>query len=281
MNRQHRRRRATALPAALGIGLLTLALAACGGSDDGGSETPAPSTPVASEPATPEPSESASPSASTEEPSATAGSPTATGGDIEAALRAVLGDEVQIITGQEVEELQQSSQGLAEGLTVTPEECGPDGSANATAGMPEDAEMTGGVVVETTEAGGVSSDMLSVIVFADEAAAETSMTAYREFAAECPSYTMEMSEGLSATADTTVEDVDAEGDQALAVTVATSVSMEGTELPQGAGDSLSTSVHVLDGNRLVSFAGTAAGGEQKTVAEGVELIDALRAELDG
>lgn len=280
MNRQHRRRRSSALPAVAGLGVLTLALAACGGNDGDGSDASS-SAPAASETATPSGSEEASASAT---PSASAsGSATADeAGDIEAALKAVLGDEAQIVSGAQLEELQQSTQGLAEGITITPAECGPEGQVAATGELPEGTEMTGAVVVETTETGGATSDMLSVTGYPDAEAAAAGMAAFNDFAEACPSYTLEMGEGLTAEATMTVEDVEAAGDAALAVTVGTTVSVEGASLPAGAGNSTSTTVYVQDGERLISFAGTAAGGgEPRPAAEGVELIDALRAELDG
>lgn len=277
MNRQHRPLKASALPAAAGIGLLTLTLAACGGSSDGGADASS-SAPAASESASPSGADqsSASPSAS-----GSASGTAAEAGDVEAALKAVLGDEAQIVSGTQLEELQQSTQGLAEGVTITPAECGPDGRAAATGELPEGTQMTGGVVVETTETGGATSDMLSVSVYPDEQAAATGMTAFGDFAEACPSYTLQMGEGLTAEATMTVEDVEAAGDDALAVTIGTTVSVEGASLPAGSGNSTSTTVYVQDGERLISFAGTAAGGEPKTAADGVELIDALRAELDG
>ncbi|WP_313823717.1 hypothetical protein [Citricoccus sp.] len=286
MNRQHTRFRATTLPATVGIGLLTLSLAACGGSGGEGEESSAPAssgtaseasvsaTPSATEDATAGASASTSPNASSSEDAAAAG-------DVEAALKAVLGEGTQIVTGAQLEELQQSSQGLAEGITVTPAECGPEGQDAATGELPEGTELTGGVVVETTETGGANSDMLSVSVYPDAAAATEGMAAFEEFAAACPSYSLEMGEGLNAEATMTVEDIEAEGDAALAITIGTTVDIEGASLPAGTGDSTSTTVYVQDGERLISYAGTAAGGEPKTAAEGVELIDALRAELGG
>ena len=279
MNRQHRPLRASALPAAAGIGLLTLTLAACGGSGDGGPDASS-SAPASSESASPS---GADQSSAGDSPSAS-GSASETAdeaGDVEAALKAVLGDEAQIVSGTQLEELQQSTQGLAEGVTITPSECGPDGQATATGEMPEGTEMTGGVVVETTETGGATSDMLSVFVYPDEEAAAAGMTAFGDFAEACPSYTLEMGEGLTAEATMTVEDVQAAGDAALAVTVGTTVSVEGASLPAGTENTTTTTVYVQDGERLISFAGTAAGGEPRSAAEGVEFIDALRAELDG
>ncbi|MGM7670205.1 hypothetical protein [Microbacterium sp. A93] len=286
MNRQHRRHRAATLPAAAGLGLLALTLAACSGTDDGGSGASS-SAPAPSQSASPagtasgEGSVSASPSGS---PSASASSsdPDDEAGDIEAALKTVLGDEAQIVSGDQLEELQQSTQGLTEGVTVTPAECGPEGQASATAELPEDTEMTGAVVVETTETGGATSDMLSVSVYPEADQAAAAMAAFNDYAEACPSYTLEMGEGLTAEATMAVEDVEAAGDAAVAVTVGTTVSVEGASLPAGAGNSTSTTVNVQDGERLISFAGTAAGGDEpRSAAEGVELIDALRAELDG
>lgn len=277
MNRQHRPRKARTLPAAAGIGLLTLTLAACGGSGDGGPDA-SPSAPAASESASPS---GADQSPATPSASGSASETAAEAGDVEAALKAVLGEEAQIVSGTQLEELQQSTQGLAEGVTITPAECGPDGQGAATGEMPEGTQMTGGVVVETTETGGATSDMLSVSVYPDEEAAAAGMTAFGDFAEACPSYSLQMGEGLTAEATMTVEDVEAAGDDALAVTIGTTVSVEGASLPAGSGNSTSTTVYVQDGERLISFAGTAAGGEPKTAAEGVELIDALRAELDG
>lgn len=281
MNRQHRRLRASTLTAAAGIGLLTLTLAACGGAEEGGSD-PSSSAPVASESATPSDPAETSPSASARDTaSGSASSTDDATEDIEAALTSVLGDEARIVSGAQLEELQQSTQGLTERITISPEECGPEGQSAASGDLPEDTEMTGGVIVETTETGGATSDMLSVAVYPDPEAAAAGMTAFNDYAEACPSYTLEMGEGLTAEAAMTVEQVEAAGDAALAVSVATTVSVEGASLPAGAGNSTSTTVHVQDGARLISFSGTAAGDEPKSVAEGVELIDALRAELDG
>ncbi|NUL43814.1 hypothetical protein F7P69_01175 [Cellulosimicrobium funkei] len=283
MNRQHTRFRAATLPSIVGIGLLTFSLAACGGSGDEGE----PSAPASSDAAT-EASLSATPSATedatagasaTASPDASPSGDAAGGGDVEAALTAVLGEGTQIVTGSQLEELQQSSQGLTEGITINPAECGPEGQDAATGELPEGTELTGGVVVETTETGGANSDMLSVSVYPDAAAAAEGMAAFEEFAAACPSYTLDMGEGLNAEATMSVEDIEAEGDAALAITIGTTVDIEGASLPAGTGDSTSTTVYVQDGERLISYAGTAAGGEPKTAAEGVELIDALRAEL--
>lgn len=281
MNRQHRRLRVSSLPAAAGIGLLTLTLAACGGTGEEGPEA-STSAPAASESASPSGTDESTAGASPSE--SVTGSATGTAvaaGDVEAALKAVLGEEAQIVSGSQLEELQQSTQGLTEGVTITPAECGPDGAAAATGELPEGTEMTGGVVVDSTETGGATSDMLSVTVYPDAEAAAAGMTAFADFAEACPSYSLEMAEGLTAEATMEVEDVEAAGDDALAVTIGTTVSVEGASLPAGAGNSTSTTVYVQDGERLISFAGTAAGGEPKSAAEGVELIDALRAELDG
>lgn len=283
MNRQHRRLRASTLPAAAGLGVLAITLAACGGTDGGGSDASS-SAPAVSESATPtgaaseEGSASASPSTST---SASASDTAAAAGDVEAALKAVLGDDAQIVSGAQLEELQQSTQGMTEGITITPAECGPEGQDAATGELPEGTEMTGAVVVETTETGGATSDMLSVSEFPDAEQAAAGMAAFQDYAEACPSYTLEMGEGLTAEATMAVEDVEASGDASLAVTVGTTVSVEGASLPAGAGNSTSTTVYVQDGERLISFAGTAAGGEPRTAAEGVELIDALRTELGG
>ncbi|WP_413543130.1 hypothetical protein [Citricoccus nitrophenolicus] len=287
MNRQHRRLRASTLPVAAGLGLLTLTLASCGDSGDAGPDASS-SAPASSESAAPSPSDespsSASPSASAPA-SATGSAGTADdagdAGDVEAALKSVLGDEAQIVSGSQLEELQKSTQGLAEGVTITPAECGPEGQAAATGELPEGTELTGGVVVETTETGGATSDMLSVTAYPDAAAAAAAVAAAEETAEACPSFTLEMAEGMSAEASMEVEEVEAAGDATLAVTTGTTVSLEGASLPAGSGDTTTTTVYVQDGERLISFAGTAAGDEPKSAAEGVELIDDLRAELDG
>ncbi|GAA1117580.1 hypothetical protein [Citricoccus alkalitolerans] len=285
MNSQHTRFRTATLPSIVGIGLLALSLAACGGpGDEGESSAPASSDAAneASESPAPSATEDDTASASaTASPDASSSDDAAAAGDVEAALKAVLGEGTQIVTGSQLEELQQSSQGLTEGITITPAECGPEGQDAATGELPEGTELIGGVVVETTETGGANSDMLSVSVYPDAAAATEGMAAFEEFAAACPSYSLEMGEGLNAEATMTVEDIEAEGDASLAITISTTVDIEGASLPAGAGNSISTTVYVQDGERLISYAGTAAGGEPKTAAEGVELIDALRAELGG
>lgn len=281
MNRQHRRLRASALPAAACLGLLTLTLASCGDSGDAGPDTTS-SAPAGSDAAAPTPSDE-SPSSESRNASAPASASGTAGnaGDVEAALKSVLGDEAQIVSGSQLEELQQSTQGLAEGVTITPAECGPEGQAAATGELPEGTELTGGVVVETTETGGATSDMLSVTAYPDAETAAAAVAAAEETAEACPSFTLEMAEGMSAEASMEVEEVEAAGDATLAVTTGTTVSLEGASLPAGSGDTTTTTVYVQDGERLISFSGTAAGDEPKSAAEGVELIDDLRAELDG
>ncbi|MFC7402879.1 hypothetical protein [Citricoccus sp. GCM10030269] len=283
MNRQHARTRRGTLSAVLGTGLLTglltLSLAGCGGSEndpDGSSGSPETTAQTATPPATPATTPASSESAS--------GSPSASDsndtGRVKDALREVLGDQTQIVTGAQLEELQRSSQGLSDSVTITPEECGPEGRFAASGELPEGTELTGGVVVDTTETS-AASDLLSVALYPDAAAAGEAIAGYEEYADACPSYSVEMAEGIEADATMEVADVQADGDAVLGLTINTTVSVDGGSLPPGQGDSTSTTVYVQDGERLITCAGTAAGGETKTTDDGVELINALRTELDG
>jgi hypothetical protein len=274
----------------MGVGLLTLSLAACSGAGEGeASESASPTSPAATSsgtsPSAPpdaatSPSADASTTASGSEP---ASESAAASGDVEAALKSVLGQDAQIVSGARLEELQQSSQGLTDAVEVTPAECAPDGEA-ATGDLPEGTDMTGGIRVKTTDAG-VASDMLSVAVYPDAASASEAISDAEEIARTCSSFTVEIGEGLSTDATMEVADVEARGDSVLGITTTTTASIEGASLPAGAGTSTAITVYVQDGERLVTYSGTTAGstsgGDPRTAADGVELIDALRAELDG
>jgi hypothetical protein len=274
MNR-HPSRPARTLPVVVGAGLLALALAACGGSGDGEQATETPTSAPAS------PSASASPSESAAEPtpSATATEDGATAG-IEAALKAVLGEEAQIVSGDRLQELTESAQGMTADMTVTPEECGQQGLGAQTGQLPEGTELVGGFVVEAEDPASPASDMLSVTVFPDAAAAGGALADYEEFADQCSTYTIELGEGLTAESTLELTDVDADADAALAMVIGTAVTIEGVELPEGTESSTSTTLYVQDGERLVTYAGSRVGQESVPVEEGLTMVESLRAELD-
>jgi hypothetical protein len=287
MNRPTRRFRNRVLPAALATGLLGLTLAACGaaGEDPSGSASPdaastAPATsttPQAPDVSSSTPSTTPSANASSSTPGT--GEPSDTGASgVEAALRSVLGEDAQILGGDRLRELQQSSQGLTDAVKVTPAECGPEGQGAGE--LPEGTEMTGGIKVETTETG-VVSDMLSVAVYPDAGSAAEAIEAAEQAARTCSSFTVEIGDGLSTEASLEVDEVQTQADAALGVTTTMSTSIEGASLPEGAGSSTAVTVYVQDGERLLTYSGTTAGGEPRTTGEGVGLIDDLRAELDG
>ncbi|QCU78529.1 hypothetical protein E7744_10450 [Citricoccus sp. SGAir0253] len=304
MTRRPPRPAARALPALLGTGVLAVALAACGGPGDGGpsttpagtaSSTPASSTPASSTPASSTPASgtssgtpaSATPGGASPTVAPTgsaAGSGTASpGGDAraEAALVAVLGDQAQVLRGEQFEQIARSAQGLAEGMTVTPAECGRAAAGGGAGDLPEGTDVVGGIRVDTRDPAAPSSDLLSVTTFPDEAAAERAVASARDDAARCPEYTVEMDDGITADATVAAEDLEAEADEALAVTVTVVVDIEGAELPAGTESTTTTSLYVRDGERLVSYAGSVAGEEPVPPRDGLELVDALRAELDG
>jgi hypothetical protein len=265
MNR-HPSRPARTLPAVLGGGLLALALTACGGSGDDEEATPAPSSPAGSTAAV-------APSASATQSGVVSG--------IEAALKAVLGEEAQIVTGERLQQLTESAQGMTADMTVTPEECGQQGLGAQTGQLPEGTELVGGIVVDAEDPASPASDMLSVTLFPDAAAAGAALADYEEFARKCSAYTIEMGEGMTAEATLELADVDADADAALAMMIGTSVSIEDVELPEGTESSTSTTLYVQDGERLVTYAGSRVGKGAVPVREGLEKVESLRAELDG
>lgn len=263
---RHSLRPARTLPAVLGTGLLAVALAACGG----GESAPAPASPTAS------------PSETTPESTPTASaSESGEASETEAALKAVLGEDAQIVSGQRLQELTESTQGITAEMTITPEECGQQGLGAQTGQLPEGTELVGGIVVDAEDPASPASDMLSVTVFPDEAAAGEALADYEAFAQQCPSYTVELGEGMTAEATLELTDVDAEADAALAMVIGTSVAIEGVELPEGTESSTSTTLYVQDGERLVTYAGSRVGQEAVPVGEGLEKVESLRAELDG
>jgi hypothetical protein len=274
----HPSRPARTLPAVLGAGLLALALAACGGSGDG-EETTSPMT------SAPAPS-SSSPSASAPESSAPT-SPSATGiqggaaSDIETALKAVMGEDVQIVSGERLQQLAESAQGMTADMTITPEECGQQGLGAQTGRLPEGTELVGGIVVDAEDPASPASDMLSVTVFPDAEAAGEALADYEEFARECSDYTVELGEGMTAEATLELADVDTDADAALAMMVGTSVAIEGVELPEGTESSTATTLYVQDGERLVTYAGSRVGEGTVSVEEGLAKVESLRTELDG
>jgi hypothetical protein len=274
----HPSRPARTLPAVLGAGLLALALAACGGSGDG-EETTSPTT------SAPAPS-SSSPSASAPESSAQT-SPSATGiqggaaSDIETALKAVMGEDVQIVSGERLQQLAESAQGMTADMTITPEECGQQGLGAQTGRLPEGTELVGGIVVDAEDPASPASDMLSVTVFPDAEAAGEALADYEEFARECSDYTVELGEGMTAEATLELADVDTDADAALAMMVGTSVAIEGVELPEGTESSTATTLYVQDGERLVTYAGSRVGEGTVSVEEGLAKVESLRTELDG
>lgn len=267
MNR-HPSRSARTLPAVLGSGLLALVLTACGGAGDGEETTPAPAS---SSPADSTPQ--AVPSASANQGGASSG--------IEAALKAVLGEDAQIVGGERLQQLTESAQGMTAEMTVTPEECGKQGLGAQTGQLPEGTELVGGIVVDAQDPASPASDMLSVTLFPDPEAAGAALADYEEFARKCSAYTVEMGEGMTADATLELTDVDAEADAALAMVIGTSVSIEGVELPEGTESSTSTTLYVQDGERLVTYAGSRVGEGTVPVAEGLEKVESLRTELDG
>jgi hypothetical protein len=274
----HPSRPARTLPAVLGAGLLALALAACGGSGDG-EETTSPTT------SAPAPS-SSSHSASAPESSAQT-SPSATGiqggaaSDIETALKAVMGEDVQIVSGERLQQLAESAQGMTADMTITPEECGQQGLGAQTGRLPEGTELVGGIVVDAEDPASPASDMLSVTVFPDAEAAGEALADYEEFARECSDYTVELGEGMTAEATLELADVDTDADAALAMMVGTSVAIEGVELPEGTESSTATTLYVQDGERLVTYAGSRVGEGTVSVEEGLAKVESLRTELDG
>lgn len=265
MNR-HPSRPARTLPAVLGSGLLALALTACGGSGGDEEATPAPSSPAGS-------TAEVAPSASATQSGAASG--------IEAALKAVLGEEAQIVSGERLQQLTESAQGMTTDMTVTPKECGQQGLGAQTGQLPEGTELVGGIVVDAEDPASPASDMLSVTLFPDAAAAGAALADYEEFAQECSAYTIEMGEGMTAEATLELADVDADADAALAMMIGTSVSIEDVELPEGTESSTSTTLYVQDGERLVTYAGSRVGEGAVPVREGLEKVDSLRTELDG
>ncbi|MDI3330080.1 MAG: hypothetical protein QJR09_05005 [Micrococcus sp.] len=275
MNR-HPSRPARALPAVLGTGLLALALAACGGSGDGEETTPAPAPSSTSA----APSASAMQSSTQSTPSAS-GTQSGAASEIETALKAVLGEDAQIVSGDRLRQLTESAQGMTADMTVTPEECGQQGLGARTGQLPEGTELVGGIMVDAADPASPASDMLSVTVFPDDDAADQALADYEEFADQCPSYTVELGEGMTAEATLELADVDVDADAALAMMIGTSVAIEGVELPEGTESSTSTTVYVQDGERLVTYAGSRVGEETVPVEEGLEKVESLRAELDG
>ncbi|MCY1158767.1 MAG: hypothetical protein MOP51_1791 [Citricoccus sp.] len=268
----HSSRPAIALRAVLGTGLLALALTACGGSGAEEETTPAPPPESAAASAT-EPAPEATPSASATQDGAASG--------IEAALKAVLGEQAQIVSGERLQQLTESTQGMTAEMTVTPEECGQQGLGAQTGRLPEGTELVGGIVVDTEDPASPASDMLSVTLFPDAAAAAAALDDYEEFARTCSSYTIGMGEGMTAEATLELADVEADADAALAMTIGTSVSIEDVELPEGTESSTSTTLYVQDGERLVTYAGSRVGDQAVPVGEGLEKVESLRAQLDG
>jgi hypothetical protein len=264
----HPFRPAPALRAVLGAGVLALALTACGGSGTEGETTPAPPTESATGSAT-----EATPSASTTRDGAVSG--------IEAALKAVLGEQAQIVSGDRLQQLTESAQGTTAEMTVTPEECGQQGVGAQTGRLPEGTELVGGIVVDAEDPASPASDMLSVTLFPDAAAATAALADYEEFARTCSSYTIGMGEGMTAEATLELADVEADADAALAMTIGTSVAIEDVDLPEGTESSTSTTLYVQDGERLVTYAGSRVGDRTVPVEEGLEKVESLRAELDG
>ncbi len=277
MNR-HPSRSARTLPGVLGAGVLALALAACGGSGDGEETTsPATSAPAPTTAAVTE--SSAQPSAETS-PGAS-GTPSGAASDLETALTAVLGEDAQIVSGERLQQLTESARGVTEDMTTIPEECGQQGLGAQTGQLPEGTEHVGGIVVDTEDPASPASDMLSVTVFPDAETAGEALADYEEFAQQCSAYTVELGEGMTADATLKLTDVDTDADAALAMTIGTSVAIEGVELPEGTESSSSTTLYVQDGERLITYAGSRAGEGSVPVEEGLEKVESLRAELDG
>lgn len=260
----HPARRARALTSALGAGLLALVLAACGGPGDGDGEATA--SPSASAPAT---------SAGTE------GTPSGEPSEVETALRTVLGEDARIVTGDRLQDLTESAQGVGGEQEVSPERCGREGLGGRTGELPEGSDLVGGIVVDTQDPASPASDMLSVTAFPDAAAASRAVADYEAFAEECPQYTVSMGEGMTAEATVDLTAVKVDADDALAMTLDTAVAIEGVDLPEGSESSSSTTLYVRDGERLITYAGTRAGGKPVPVEEGLEKVESLRTELDG
>ncbi|GAA1664191.1 hypothetical protein GCM10010977_03210 [Citricoccus zhacaiensis] len=279
MNRQNTRFRAAMLPSIVGMGLLTLSLAACGGSGDE-EESSAPASSAASD----EASVSATPSATedaTADASATASSD-ATGLDqqVEEALMTVLGEGATILTGEQLEQATQESQGLTEDMTVTPEECFDAGQA-ASGELAEGVENIGGLSMDLSDATMPSTDILMVTTFPSADAAAQSLEATQTQSEDCSEFTVEMGDAMSMEMSLEVQPVEVQADGSFAMTSTTTVALSGATLPPGTESTTATTVVVQDDDRLITYSGTGGGDGVVPVEDGVTLVEDLRAELDG
>lgn len=268
------------LSAAASIGVLTLGLTACGGNGDGGesaSPTPEQTSPAATS-AAPSATESASPTESTSESAPASQSASASGAEqIEQAIQTVMGEDADILTSAQLRQANEQMQGLTENVTITPAECGTDQSGMS---FPEDAEMIGGVITDTTDPAAPSSQVLSMVTFTDAAQGQELLDQARDFAQTCSTFTVEMGQGLKATSEVTLEEVTAEdADDALAHTSTIEVEMEEATLPPGATQSTTTTVYVLKDDTLYQYVHAGQADSAEVLTEGQTTIAELRAEL--
>lgn len=277
------------LTAAASVGILALGLVACGGGDNGGAEpSDAPSTSTEATSAAP----TESPSASESGPASESASPTASesatasesgeaedSAEIEAAIKSVMGEEAQILTSAQLREASDSMQGVTDNVTIEPAECGM-GESGTSMSFPDDAEMLGGIVTDTTDPAAPSSQVLSTVTFAETEQGTKLVGDAREFAQKCSTFSLDMGGGITATSEVTMEDVSVEdADDVLAYTSDIEVEMEGATLPPGANQSSTTTVYVLSGDTLYQYVQAGQIESAEALENGQDLIEQLRTEL--
>lgn len=277
------------LSAAASVGVLALGLVACGGADEGAEEPTTSATATSSAPTeSPSASQSATASGSaapTASESATSsatasGSVSAQGSaEIEAAIKTVMGEEAQILTSAQLREASESMQGVTDSVTIEPAECG-TGEGGTSMAFPEDAEMLGGILTDTSDPAAPSSQVLSTVTFVEAEQGTELVSDAREFAQKCSTFTLDMGGGITATNEVTMEDVSVEDvDDVLAYTSDIEVQMEGATLPPGANQSTTTTVYVLSGDTLYQYVQAGQIESAEALENGQDLIEQLRTEL--
>lgn len=147
------------------------------------------------------------------------------------AVTHVLGDQVQILSSDDVDEMQQGmlTEGLEQlgDLEVTPEECSPDNEKWINQESLDSADSMGGMVVEmATEQPSVQG--LTVMYMADTADAEDHMQLTRDHAETCDDYEMTV-QSIPVTTETELEDTSVEeADEALAKTDVVTIDLSAT-----------------------------------------------------